>query len=58
MSNLNILTRSHGAIAAKKRAKKDQIKEIVFDDDARRYGALIITVTLLTLAQRIFDRIP
>lgn len=36
-SNLSVLTQSHKAIAAKKRAKKDQIKEVVFDDDARRY---------------------
>ncbi|KAH7888608.1 nucleolar protein 12-domain-containing protein [Phlebopus sp. FC_14] len=35
-NNLSILTQSHKAIAAKKRAKKDQIKEIVFDEDARR----------------------
>ena len=36
-SNLSVLTQSHKAVAAKKRAKKEQIKEIVFDDDARRY---------------------
>jgi alkylhydroperoxidase/carboxymuconolactone decarboxylase family protein YurZ len=38
MSNNNLasLTRSHAAIAAKKRAKSTQIKEILFDDDARR----------------------
>ncbi|KAJ7188142.1 nucleolar protein 12-domain-containing protein [Mycena filopes] len=36
MSNIASLTRSHGAIAAKKRAKSTQIKEILFDDDARR----------------------
>ncbi|KAK7005608.1 nucleolar protein 12-domain-containing protein [Favolaschia claudopus] len=38
MNNHNIasLTRSHVAIAAKKRAKAAQIKEILFDDDARR----------------------
>ncbi|KAH7905198.1 nucleolar protein 12-domain-containing protein [Hygrophoropsis aurantiaca] len=35
-SNLAILTQSHKAIAAKKRAKKDQVKEILFDEDARR----------------------
>jgi hypothetical protein len=35
-SNLAVLTRSHNAIAAKKRAKRDQIKEIIFDDEARR----------------------
>lgn len=37
-SNLNILTQSHRAVAAKKREKRNQIKEIVFDDDARRYA--------------------
>ncbi|KAG6918716.1 hypothetical protein DXG01_012201 [Tephrocybe rancida] len=36
MQNLAILTQSHKAIAAKKKAKREQIKEIVFDDDARR----------------------
>ncbi|KAI6157584.1 nucleolar protein 12-domain-containing protein [Pisolithus tinctorius] len=35
-SNLAILTQSHKAIAAKRRKKNSQIKEIVFDDDARR----------------------
>ncbi|CAK5281585.1 unnamed protein product [Mycena citricolor] len=34
--NLATLTRSHAAIAAKKKAKNEQIKEILFDDDARR----------------------
>ncbi|KAF5380377.1 hypothetical protein D9615_004506 [Tricholomella constricta] len=36
MHNLAILTQSHKAIAAKKKAKRDQIKEVLFDDDARR----------------------
>ncbi|KAG5353757.1 hypothetical protein C0989_002540 [Termitomyces sp. Mn162] len=35
MENLTILTQSHKVIAAKKKAKREQIKEIVFDDDAR-----------------------
>ncbi|KAG2368346.1 nucleolar protein 12-domain-containing protein [Suillus spraguei] len=35
-SNIAILTQSHRVIAAKKRDKRSQIKEIVFDDDARR----------------------
>jgi hypothetical protein len=35
-NNLAVLTQSHKAIAAKKKAKRDQIKEIIFDDDARR----------------------
>ncbi|KIK97370.1 hypothetical protein PAXRUDRAFT_31830 [Paxillus rubicundulus Ve08.2h10] len=35
-NNLTVLTRSHKAIAAKQRLKKDQIKEISFDEDARR----------------------
>ncbi|KAF8444713.1 nucleolar protein 12-domain-containing protein [Boletus edulis BED1] len=34
--NITLLTTAHDAIAAKKRAKHAQIKEIVFDDDARR----------------------
>ncbi|KZT68239.1 hypothetical protein DAEQUDRAFT_745750 [Daedalea quercina L-15889] len=35
-SNLAVLTKSHKVIAAKRRAKKEQIKEIIFDDTARR----------------------
>ncbi|KAI0351051.1 hypothetical protein OH77DRAFT_1439482 [Trametes cingulata] len=35
-SNLAVLTKSHNIVAAKKKAKREQIKEIVFDDDARR----------------------
>lgn len=35
-SNLAVLTKSHNIIASKKRQKKEQIKEILFDDDARR----------------------
>ncbi|KAG8214019.1 nucleolar protein 12-domain-containing protein [Butyriboletus roseoflavus] len=34
--NITVLTQSHSAIATKKRAKHAQIKEIVFDDEARR----------------------
>ncbi|KAG6849993.1 hypothetical protein H0H93_002783 [Arthromyces matolae] len=36
MENLAVLTQSHKAIAAKKKAKREQIKEVVFDEDARR----------------------
>ncbi|CAA7259095.1 unnamed protein product [Cyclocybe aegerita] len=35
-TNLAALTSSHRAIAAKKRAKNQQLKEVVFDEDARR----------------------
>jgi len=35
-SNLAVLTKSHKIIAAKRRAKKEQVKEIMFDDVARR----------------------
>ncbi|KAF9465022.1 hypothetical protein BDZ94DRAFT_1160885 [Collybia nuda] len=35
-NNLALLTQSHTAIAAKKRARRDQIKEVIFDDHARR----------------------
>ncbi|KAI0940523.1 hypothetical protein AcW1_003696 [Taiwanofungus camphoratus] len=34
-SNLAVLTSSHRIVAAKKRARREQIKEIVFDDAAR-----------------------
>ena len=36
-SNLSVLTKSHNIVAAKKKAKREQIKEVVFDDAARRY---------------------
>jgi len=35
-NNIALLTQSHKAIAAKKKAKRNQIKEIIFDDEARR----------------------
>ena len=35
-NNIALLTQSHKAIAAKKRARREQIKEIKFDDEARR----------------------
>jgi hypothetical protein len=35
-TNLSVLTKSHKVIAAKRRQKREQIKEIVFDEDARR----------------------
>jgi len=35
-NNVAVLTQSHRAIAAKKRAKKDQVKEVLFDEEARR----------------------
>ncbi|PSS06526.1 hypothetical protein PHLCEN_2v3693 [Hermanssonia centrifuga] len=35
-SNLAILTNSHKIIALKKRAKRDQVKEVLFDEGARR----------------------
>ncbi|KAJ3806476.1 nucleolar protein 12-domain-containing protein [Lentinula lateritia] len=33
--NLNVLTQAHTAIAAKKRAKRHQVQEVIFDDIAR-----------------------
>lgn len=36
-NNIALLTQSHKAIAAKKKARREQIKEITFDDEARRY---------------------
>jgi ribosomal RNA-processing protein 17 len=35
-NNIALLTQSHKAIAAKKKARREQIKEITFDDEARR----------------------
>ncbi len=39
-SNIAVLTKSHNIIAAKKRARKEQVKEVVFDETARRYAQL------------------
>ena len=38
-SNIAVFTKSHSIVAAKKKAKKEQLKEIVFDDAARRQVA-------------------
>ena len=35
-NNIALLTQSHKAIAARKKARRGQIKEIKFDDEARR----------------------
>ncbi|KAK2463196.1 hypothetical protein APHAL10511_004851 [Amanita phalloides] len=35
-NNVALLTQSHRAIAAKRKARREQIKEIVFDEGARR----------------------
>ncbi|KAF9012425.1 nucleolar protein 12-domain-containing protein [Cyathus striatus] len=35
-NNIALLTQSHKALAAKRKAKREQIKEILFDEDARR----------------------
>ncbi|RPD78533.1 hypothetical protein L226DRAFT_531875 [Lentinus tigrinus ALCF2SS1-7] len=35
-TNLTVLTKSHNIIAAKKKAKREQVKEVLFDDAARR----------------------
>lgn len=40
-NNTSLLTRSHAVYAAKKRAKRTQVKEVVFDEDARRYVRLL-----------------
>lgn len=40
MNNLTALTHSRTIIAAKKRASRHQIKEIIFDDEARRFVRL------------------
>ena len=36
-SNIAALTKARRIVAAKKKFKREQIKEVVFDDDARRY---------------------
>lgn len=35
-SNITVLTRSHAVTAKKRKAKRDEMREIVFDDEARR----------------------
>jgi ribosomal RNA-processing protein 17 len=40
-NNLARLTRAHDAVAAKRRAKRHQLAEVVFDDDARRSVLLL-----------------
>lgn len=58
-NNITTLTRSHSAIAAKKRAKHAQIKQVVFDDEARRYVPLLpCDRTLLARHQILFDGVP
>lgn len=37
-NNIAFLTQSHKAIAAKKKVKLNQIKEVIFDDEARRWA--------------------
>ena len=36
-TNLFQLTKSHRAIQSKKRAQRNQIKQVIFDEDDRRY---------------------
>lgn len=55
MSNIAVLTRAHSVVAAKKRAKREQIKEVLFDDDARRHlFRSSFSVTALTTPHREF----
>ncbi|KAF9650898.1 hypothetical protein BDM02DRAFT_3092304 [Thelephora ganbajun] len=35
-SNITVLTQSHAVLAKKRKARKDKIQEIIFDDEARR----------------------
>ena len=35
-SNITLLTQSHAVAAKKRKAKRDEIQEVVFDDEARR----------------------
>ena len=60
MSNIAVLTRAHSVVAAKKRAKREQVKEVLFDDDARRrlLCSLFSVAALTTHLQGIFDRLP
>jgi hypothetical protein len=60
LNNIAVLTQSHKAIAAKQRSKKDQIKEISFDEDARRYRLHLTPVKFGDAMKRqgVLDRLP
>ena len=48
-SNLQILTQAHTAVAAKKRASRQQLKEVVFDEEAR-LSVHIISLLLILIS--------
>jgi hypothetical protein len=56
-NNIALLTQSHKAIAAKKKARREQIKEITFDDEARRYvfHLILFLSSFFFYSQGIFD---
>ena len=35
-SNITVLTQSHAVATKKRKAKRDEIQEVIFDDEARR----------------------
>lgn len=56
--NFTVLTQSHFAIAAKKRARHAQIKDIVFDEEARRLVFFLFIVRTTNPRQILLDGIP
>jgi hypothetical protein len=55
--NIDILTHSHKVIASKNREKKKQIKEVLFDEDARRLVSISWPIQKTILFTNIFQRI-
>jgi hypothetical protein len=48
-SNVSILTSDNKIRAFKKRQKQEQIKEIVFDEHARRYGGSFFSLCIMEI---------
>ena len=50
-TNVDLLTHSHTVLKAKRRAKKNQIESVVFDDQARLYVRTFINTEVTVLTQ-------
>jgi hypothetical protein len=61
-SNIQLLTHSHKVVKEKKRHKREQVKPLVFDEDARRCAYITLSHPPAkmheTLLQGISDRLP
>lgn len=56
--NIAVLTQSHSAIATKKRARRAQIKEVVFDEEARRWVPFVPMAHATNRRQIVLDGVP